>query len=193
MKQATSVFVFTAVLMAGAVVAFAQKSAKTAVSFDQKLSHIERNGAVAQPDPTPTILYENEINTYFAQGRVQLPKGVQKVRFEGSPNVITAYARIDFDQMTEGQRSANPLLALFSGVHDVVTIADAHGAGGTGIIHVQSVTLDGLAIPRMALQFFVDHYVKPKHPEVGLDTRFRMPYRIDSAQVGEHKLTVIQK
>ena len=164
-----------------------------AIQCWRKLQYIQSNGSAQQPDPNPTTLKEDEVNAYIAAGKVQLPKGVQSVRFVGAPNVITTYARVDFDQITAGSHSMNPLLALFTGVHDIVAVADANGAGGTGVIHVQSVSLDGTNIPRAALQFFVDHYLKPKYPEVGLDTRFKMPYRIDSAEVGEHTLVLKQK
>jgi hypothetical protein len=164
-----------------------------ASSCEAKLQHIQQNAAAAKPDPAPTVLTEDEINAYIAAGKVQLPKGVQKVRFSGAPNVVTTYARVDFDKLTEG-RSMNPLMAaLFTGVHDIVVVSDADAAGGVAHVVVQSVTLDGTQIPRMALEYLVDHFVKPKYPAAGLDSRFQLGYRIDTAQVGTHKLTVRQK
>ena len=166
---------------------------KQADQCARKFQYVQSNGAAKQPSTNPTVITQDEINAYIAAGGVQLPKGVQSVRFSGAPNVITAHARVDFDQVTAGSRSMSPLLALFTGVHDIVAVADANGTGGTAVIHVRSVSLDGTNIPRAALEFFIDRYVKPKHPEVGLDTRFQMPARIDRAQVGEHTLTLQQK
>jgi len=136
---------------------------------------------------------EDEINAYLASSAVQLPKGVQTVRLQGTPGVINGAARVDFDKLTEGKRSANPLLGLFTGVHDVAATAHGSGSGGQARIEIDTVTLDGVEIPRMALEYFVNHYVKPKYPGVGLDTRFAMPSRIDSATVGQHQLTIVQK
>ena len=168
-------------------------AADNAASCEAKLQHIQQNAAKPHPDPAPTVLSESEINDYIAAGKVQLPKGVQSVRFSGMPNVITAKARVDFDKLTEG-RSMNPLMAaLFTGVHDIVVVADANGAGGMAHVNVQSVTLDGTQIPRVALEYLVDHYIKPKYPAAGLDSRFHMGYRIDSAEVGAHRLVVRQK
>lgn len=168
-------------------------AANNVASCEAKLRHIQQNGAAAKPDTAPTVLTEDEINDYLAAGKVQLPKGVQSVHFVGAPSVITANARVDFDKLTEG-KNMNPLLGeLFTGVHDIVVVADANGTGGMGAVHVRSVTLDGTAIPRMALEYLVNHFIKPKYPEVGLDSRFHLPYRIDSAEVGEHKLTLRQK
>lgn len=194
MKTLSSLLIALAVagviLFTGLPTAF---TASNAASCEAKLQHIQENAARKAPDPAPTVLTEDEINDYLAAGKVQLPKGVQKVRFTGAPNVVTANARVDFDKLTEG-KSVNPLLAsLFTGVHDIVVVADANGVGGMGEVRVQSVTLDGTAIPRMALEYLVDHFVKPKYPEAGLDSRFRLPERIDSAEVGEHKLRLRQK
>jgi hypothetical protein len=161
--------------------------------LQRKLDHIQQNGARQRPDPTPTVMTEDEINAYLSSSAAQLPNGVQSVRLHGTPGVINGTARVDFDKLTEGKSSANPLLSLFTGVHDVAATAHASGSGGQAHIQVDTVSLDGVEIPRMALEYFVNRYVKPKYPGVGLDTRFTMPSRIDSATVGQHQLTVVQK
>src|SRR5438477_4032768 len=162
-------------------------------SMDRKLQRIETNGASAHPDQTPTEFTEEEVNSYIASGRIQLPVGVQSVKFQGEPGIITANTRVDFDQLKAGRRSSNPLLGMFSGVHDVIVQAHAHGSGGQGIVNVDSVSLDGVEIPRFVLQLFVEKYLQPKYPNIGLDSRFALPDRIDTATVGRHKLTITQK
>jgi hypothetical protein len=169
-----------------------QNSAAVA-GMDRKLQRIKANGASAHPDQTPTEFTEEEVNSYLASGRVQLPSGVQSVKFQGEPGVITANTRVDFDQLKAGKRSSNPLLGVFSGIHDVVVQAHAHGSGGQGIVNVDSVSLDGVEIPRFVLQLFVEKYLQPKYPNIGLDSHFALPDRIDTATVGRHKLTVTQK
>ncbi len=162
-------------------------------STEKKLQHIRQNGAKSKPDQTPTVLTEREINAYFAAGRVQLPKGVRRVQFTGTPGVIDTVTSVDFDQITEG-RPISPLWKeLFSGVHDVHVVAHGQGGGGRATIHTDSVDIDGIPVPRMALQYFVDKYIRPKYPDVGLDTTFTMPYRVDTATIGDHQLTLTQK
>src|SRR5437868_13917271 len=162
-------------------------------SMDRKLQRIETNGASAHPDQTPTEFTEEEVNSYIASGRIQLPAGVQSVKFQGEPGIITANTRVDFDQLKAGRNSSNPLLSVFSGSHDVVVQAHAHGSGGQGIVQVDTVSLDGVEIPRFVLQLFVEKYLRPKYPNIGLDSRFALPDRIDTATVGRHKLTITQK
>ena len=170
----------------------AQRSSSTG-AVNQKIAHIQQNAQQAQPDQTPTTFSQQEINDYVASGDVKLPKGVQSVRFASDPGVITGTAHVDFDELKSGRSNANPLLSVFSGVHDVVVVAHGHGAGHTGYVNVDSVALDGVDIPRFVLQLFVEKYIQPKYPNVGLNSQFSLPYKIDTAIVGHNQLTVTQK
>ncbi|HET9320067.1 MAG TPA: hypothetical protein VFO27_09830, partial [Bryobacteraceae bacterium] len=75
-----------------------QNSAAVA-SMDRKLQRVGANGVAAHPDQTPTEFTEEEVNSYIASGRIQLPAGVQSVKFQGEPGIITANTRVDFDQI----------------------------------------------------------------------------------------------
>jgi hypothetical protein len=168
-------------------------AASSISSMNTKLAHLQQNAAQEQPDTTPTEFTEREVNDYFAAGKVNLPVGVKSLRFEAKPGLITGNSQVDFDQLRAGQRSSNPLLSIFSGIHDVVVVAHAHGAGHQGYVEVDSVSLDGTEIPRFALQLFVEKYLQPKYPDIGLNSRFELPEKIDTATVGQNKLTVTQK
>jgi hypothetical protein len=162
-------------------------------SFERKLQHLQSNGAQGRPDPSPTEFSEQEINAYFAAGKVQLPAGVQSVVFLGQPGIVIGTARVDFDQLKAGKNSFNPLLSVFSGLHDVVVTAHAYGAKREGLVHVDSVSLDGVDVPQFVLELFVEKYLKPRYPNIGLDSRFALPAGVDSAIVGLHRVTVTQQ
>jgi hypothetical protein len=166
---------------------------RLAASMQSKIDHINQNAQRNPPDQTPTIMTEEEANDYLASGAVQLPVGVKKVVLQGQSGVIDATLQVDFDEIRAGQRSSNPLLAIFSGRHSVRLDADAAGSGGQGKVHVRTVSIDGVDVPRVALEYFVQKYLTPKYPNVGLDSQFQLPARIDLATVGYHKLTVTQK
>jgi len=190
----------TIVLLAAASLAcFAQAKSKSKspssnlARMEQKLHHIETNAGAARPDQTPTVFTEKEVNAYIASDNVQLPVGVQSLRLAGTPGVITGTAQVDFDRVREGTHSSNPLLGIFSGVHEVVVVAHAHGSGKTGYVHVDSVSLDGVEVPHFLLELFVDKFLTPKYPQIGIDSQFALPDRIDTAAVGDHQLTVTQK
>jgi hypothetical protein len=162
-------------------------------SMENKLRYVASNGRAAHPNPSPTEFTEQEINSYFASGKVKLPAGVQSVSFRAQPEVVAASAQVDFDQIKAGRNAGNPLLSMFSGVHTVVVVAHAHGEGGQGFVHVDSVVLDGTEIPPLLLQLFVQKFVQQKYPNIGIDSRFRLPDQVNSASVGRQKLTLIQQ
>jgi hypothetical protein len=166
---------------------------RLADSMQTKLDHIQENGEQANPDQAPTVITEEEVNDYIAAGRITLPQGVKKLKMEGRSGVVTAFLNVDFDEIRAGQNSSNPLLSVFSGQHDVRVEADAAGSGREGRVHVREVAIDGFSVPRMALEYFVSKYITPKYPNVGIDSQFQLPDKIDVATVGYHKVTVTQK
>ena len=113
--------------------------------------------------------------------------------FQGQPGTIVGTSRVDFDQLKAGKNSYNPLLSIFSGLHDAVVTAHAYGAKGEGLVHVDSVSLDGVEVPQFVLQLFVEKYLKPKYPNIGLDSRFALPARVDAATIGLHTVSLTQK
>ncbi|HEX4605902.1 MAG TPA: hypothetical protein VH724_18010, partial [Candidatus Angelobacter sp.] len=166
---------------------------RLADSLQVKLDHIQQNAERAHPDQAPTVMTEEEVNDYIVSGRIVLPQGVKKLRMEGRTGVVTAFLNVDFDEIRGGQKSANPLLSVFSGRHDVLVEADASGNGGQAKVSVREVMIDGFNVPRMALEYFVSKYITPKYPNVGMDSQFQLPDKVDLATVGYHKLTVTQK
>lgn len=171
----------------------AKSGSRELASAERKIEHIKANGRSPHPNQTPTIFTEAEVNAYLASDNVRLPVGVESVKLEGEDGVITGNARVDFDRIREGTHSSNPLLSIFSGIHDVVVVAHAHGAQGRGHVHVDSVSIDDMEVPHFVLQLFVDKFLTPKYPDLGIDSQFAMADRIDSAAVGTHELTIVQK
>ena len=175
------------------VAAAANKAVAPLASARKKITHLEQNAKLRHPDPGSTILTEAEINAYLASDEIVMPKGVQSVRLVGESGTITGNAHVDFDQVRAGIHSSNPLLSVFSGVHDVEVVTHAYGKGGQGYVHVDSVSLDGIEIPNMVLELFVEKYLTPRYPQIGIDSRFALPDRIDSAVVGQHRVVLTQK
>jgi hypothetical protein len=162
-------------------------------AMERKIAYLKQNAAKAHPDPKPTEITEAEANAYFNEGGVKLPKGVSHVRLTATPGMIDGHAQIDFEALTQGKSSANPLLSLFSGTHDIHVEAQATGSNGSASIREQSVSLDGVEMPQMLLQLFVQRYLTPKYPNVGITSTFKLPLRIDSAVVESGRSALVQK
>jgi len=186
-------FLLYVVILAAAASAANNKTSPELASVNRKIAHLEANGRTPRPNPAPTVLNEAEINAYLASDEVQFPAGVNSVHLTGSQGTISGTAKVDFDQVRAGIHSSNPLLSIFSGVHDVNAEAHAYGRAGQGYVHIDSVSLDGVEVPNFVLQLFVEKYIQPRNPNIGIDSQFKLPDRIDSAVVGQHQVTLIQK
>lgn len=164
-----------------------------AQSFQSKLDFLERNANSNPVQRKPTQISADEVNAWFREGGYKLPHGVQRVIFHSQPDLITADATVDFDAVKEGRHNLNPLLSMFSGVHEVQVTASGSADNGTGNVNIQSVSIDGVGVPRLALELFVNKYIKPKYPNVGLENEFRMPDRIDTATLGNDSAVITQR
>lgn len=171
-----------------------KNDALAADSFEKKVAFIKQNAAATPPSTKPTPFSQEEINAYFAERRLKMPDGVKTVVFDLKKDQVTALTRVDFEQIRRDRPSMNPLLAIFDGIHDCQVVASTRSAG-PGMVHVrvESVVIDGMTVPRMALEMFLKHYVTPKYPNVGLDNDYRLPARIDSAQIRDQEGVITQK
>lgn len=196
LHRASLLFALTLAMLTGTVLGkrLFKNDQAAADSFQMKVDRIKANAAAAAPDRKPTKFSQEEINAYFAERRLKLPEGVKTVTFDLKPEQVSAFTRVDFEQIRKSRKSMNPLLAIFDGVHDCHVVASAQPAG-PGMVHVrvESVEIDGMTVPRMALELFVKHYVNPKYPNVGLDNDYKLPARIDAAVIGDQVGTITQK
>ena len=162
-------------------------------SMEQKIAYLKANAAKAHPDPKPVEITESEANAFLNEGGVRLPAGVSNVRLVAHPGQIDAHALVDFDVVMQHRGANNPLAGMFTGRHDVHAVSDARGDYGDGVIHIQSVDLDGVEIPQWALEWFVGRYVTPRYPNLGITSTFKLPLRIDSAEIETGKVRLEQR
>ena len=164
-----------------------------AQKFQDKLNFLERNAQAKPVQRRSTQINAEEVNAWFREGGYKLPQGVEKVVFHSRADTIQADSTVDFDAVKQGKRNLNPLLSIFSGVHEVQVTAAASAQNGQGHVTIESVSIDGVGVPHLALEMFVKRYITPKYPNVGLDNLFQMPDRIDSATVGNDNALVTQR
>ena len=161
--------------------------------FQSKVDFLERNAQSNPVQRRSTQLNADEANAWFREGGYKLPQGVEKVIFHARPDTIVANATVDFDEVKQGQHNLNPLLSVFSGVHEVEVTATASAQNGEGHVTIQSVSIDDVGVPHLALEMFVKKYITPKYPGVGLENTFEMPDRIDAATVGNDTALLTQR
>lgn len=188
-----------AALTAGSIAGIAQENpapksfSPAAQSFQTKLDFLERNGEANPVQRRSTQINANEVNAWFREGGYKLPQGVEKVVFHSTAETIQANSTVDFDEVKAGKKNLNPLLSMFSGVHDVEVTATASADSGNGHVNIQTVSIDGVSVPHLALEMFVSKYLKPKYPNVGLENEFKMPDHIDTATIGNDSAVLTQR
>lgn len=177
-----------------ALLAEAARHTPAYTSMDRKISTLESNADNQHAQPQTTVLTQDELNAYFREGGVQIPKGLSDVRFNLREGVVRGSSKVDFDTLAAGHGGGNPLYSiLFTGTHDVDVDARASGSGGHGTVTVQTVKLDGVEIPKSALEYLIRYYVRPRYPQVGMTSVFKLPAKIDSAQIQQGRVTLTQK
>lgn len=186
--------VFLFLLLLGTFAFFAQavRHSPAYTSMEKKIAILE----AGPNDASQTVnLTQDELNAFLNEGGVQLPKGLSNVKFDLRPGVARATSEVDFDQLSEGHGGGgNPIFSvLFSGTHDVEAEAQASGTNGEGTVTIQSVKLDGVQVPKSALEYLIQHYVKPKYPQAGMTSTFELPVKIDTATVQQGQVELVQK
>jgi hypothetical protein len=160
----------------------------------EKFARIAENGKRTDPSPEPTVVTAAEWNAYLNEGGVKLPPGLSKIRITSDDGMAHGEAEVDFDLMTSSRTRKNPFLALFTGKHHVTATADLSAAQGIATVEVQSVNFDGVEIPRVALEYFADRFLRPKYGSaVGTNATFLLHNRIETATVGKDAVTVTQR
>jgi hypothetical protein len=182
----------------GSIASYGQQNHSEAyASASRKVAWLAENGRAEHPSTRPTVLTSDEWNAYINEGGVKLPDGVANVRLSSQPAVVHGDAddaEVDFDRLTANRTRNNPLLALFTGKHHVTCTAQAAAANGVGTVRVQSVAFDGVEVPVFLLEYFSDHYLRPKYGNaVGMDSTFRLHSRIDTAILGVNQVTISQR
>jgi len=171
-----------------------QKASAAFASAERKIQWIGENGASDHPAHRPTVLTATEWNAYLNEGGVKLPEGVSSVHLTSQPAVVHGDAEVDFDRLTSNRTRNNPLLQLFTGKHHVTVTAQASAANGVGTVRVDSVEFDGVEIPRIALEYFCNRYLRPKYGNaISTDATFPLRARIDAATLGADQVTITQR
>lgn len=187
---------FLALLILATFAMFAQaaRHSPAYLSMDKKIAVIESNSSNPPAQTQTTTISQDELNAYLNEGGVTIPKGLSSIKIEFNPGTVHASSQVDFDQLSEGHGGGNPIFsALFSGTHDVEADAQASGSNGQGTVTIETVKLDGITVPKSALEYLIQHYVKPKYPQAGMTSTFNLPDNIETAAVQQSQVALTQK
>jgi hypothetical protein len=177
-------------------VAAGPTSVAAADRMDKKLSQILENGSRPVRTPLVTTLSEEEINSYFEYRMAEkIPKGVSKVRLTLSKDRVSGTATVNFDQVKAAQKKpVNPLLDnLLTGTKPISAAGTFTSQNGTGVFHLEEVSIGSMNVSGFLLDLLIRHFIKPRYPNVAIDSPFPLPEHIDRIVIEQGHVVIYQK
>ena len=166
---------------------------EAAQSAARKLARV-REAAGQEHSFGSVRISEAEANSYLQYEMLPyFPPGVSRVRLKFHPARPQGSAQVDFGKLKEAfGDQENPLIDfLLQGVHTLGADGKFSSSGGIARFELETVTLDGVALPRMVVDFLIERYLKPSYPEVSIDRPFRLPFSIDKMSVEEGSFVLV--
>ena len=169
-------------------------------AMEAKIMRIAAAAEAPQPAGAPplrTSFTEREINAYLQHyGPTFLPAGIARPQVAiGDGGGIVARAIVDLDAVRRSrERSLFDPLAYLTGAVEVVTAGTVTGTDGVGIIHLESATVAGVAVPQTVAQELLRFYTRsPERPSgFEFDKPFELPANIRAVSVARGAATVVQ-
>ena len=171
--------------------------------MEKKLVQITDRADRAQGDATNphnshavTVLLEEEINSYFKYRMGgKIPAGISQLRVQLRPQRPSATALVDFDRFkAASRRPIHPLLdALLDGQHTVGVRGRFTSSNGSGLFHLEEVSIGSWVLRGALLELLVRHFIQPRYPEAAINRPFALAEGIEQAVVEEGRVVIHQK
>jgi hypothetical protein len=197
--RAAAVVVVVLAVMAAAVTlhAAATASRQQADSLARKITQITQRGTQVKVASARTEVSEDEVNSWFVfRGRPYLPDGVT------NPNVTMLGAgamrgavTVDLDALGK-KRAKGGALDLWSYLGGKVPVAvtgTLRARDGRGQFEMKSAEMAGLPVPKALVQQLLSMYTSSGDDKaLSMDASFELPAKIQSIDVGQGQLVVVQ-
>lgn len=162
----------------------------------KKLEQIETNAKTRFHRGMLTTLSEEEVNSYF-QYRMgkRIPPGVTEIRFTFHRDRVTGNCIADFEKVKAAQRRpVNPIVdQLLAGVKPVSAAGQFTSANGSGLFHLEEVSVGSIGLSGWLLDLVIKYFVLPRYPQAAIDRPFELGYNIEQVVLEEHRVIVRQK
>jgi hypothetical protein len=168
-------------------------SRSAASQCSQKLSELATPSKVRSPK---TLEFsQKEIDSFLHYEVSQFyPQGLQEVHVKLLNDLLSANAKINFDEIQSTENSAGNtwISSIFSGVHTLEATGKIKTNNGAGSYDILGVRLDQKEIPKPLVSLLITKLVLPKYPEAKPNTNFELPYKINRIEILPGKLVVYQ-
>lgn len=169
----------------------AELSQQAARSAAAKINAIQE-GSLARGGP-PIRISQQEANSYLQYEMApEYPPGLSQVRLQFTPGHVQGTANVDFDKAKQSAHGPSSSLMdyLFFGKHVLTVEGALFGADGTGKFNLESVALDGVALPQALVQYLINRFLLTHYPGLSIDQPFALPFSISRVQLDQGSVVV---
>ena len=195
-----SMKVLAALLVASVATAVAavNVSPQQSAAFEKKLQQIVRNGETRSDKARPTMVTQDEVNSYLRFGAVdRIPVGVTEPFIGIQPQGrLHGRAVVDLDVVRRKKSSGGWFdpMSYLTGRLPLTAAGVLQTQDGRGRFTLESAAISGVPIPKAFLQEIVSFYTKTAdNPDgINIDDPFELPAEIQRIDVEQGRATIIQ-
>ena len=190
---ALAVMAAAATLHAAAIASRAQ-----ADSLARKITQITQRGAQVVPGATRrTEVSEDEVNSWFVfRGRPYLPDGVTNPNLTMlGAGAMRGAVTVDLEALGKRRSKGGPLdlWSYLGGKVPVTVTGTLRARDGRGQFEMKSAEMAGVPVPKALVQQLLSIYTSSSDDKpLSMDSSFELPAKIQSIDVGQGQLVVVQ-
>ncbi len=169
-------------------------SEAAARSLESKLAVLVDPQPRAAGTYRPIVITETETNSYLRlHGHEFLPPAVHDPTIQIAPELLTATAEVDFDQLGEiGDQtddwSAKLLALVFKGKQRVLATGKLETENRQGRLTIESLTVGSTSIPAAFVNLLVQSYLERQY-NIDLSKPFTLPDHVTHIELGTGRAT----
>lgn len=140
------------------------------------------------------VLTQDEINSFlrydYAAG---IPAGVTEPHLRLEPDRVIGTATVDFVEW-QAERGGSPGLLLgwlLRGKRRVEAVCRYTSANGQGQVDVESVTIGGVTLSAGAVDFLIDHVIRPRYPAADVGRPAPLGHSLKQVRVERGRAVVV--
>lgn len=167
-----------------------EASEQAAKSLQAKIDAVKaaQNAGASRSRQTVEVS-EVELESYMLfHLRDDIPARLDAVDVQLTDGAVAADTKMTFSPDTTGNAVMD---LLISGTHSFFVKGKLSAAGSRGKFELEEVKVDGIPVPNVLIEMLITKYVKPKYPDVDLNSPFTMPWGIESLAITPGKTTIV--
>ena len=165
-------------------------SAQAAQTLQSKIDAIKAADAAGHSRTRQTVeVSEVELESYVLfHLRDDIPARLDSIDVQLTEGAVAADTKMTFPPDMTGNQVTDLLIA---GTHNFFVKGKLSATGTHGKFELEEVKVDGIPVPNILVEMLINKYVKPKYPNVDLNSPFTMPWGIESLVITPGKTTIV--